>query len=650
MKRILIAAVLGVASIGAWAQAPVRQDEFVDGKVLLHDLQVLSADDMQGRLVDSPGGEKARNYVLERFKASGIKPFGDSYTQPFTFTDRGHETHGVNVIGHIDGTRTPARYIVVSGHYDHIGTRNGVVFNGADDNASGAAALFALATYFSTHKPANSLIFAAFDGEESGLRGGYAFVKQPPVDIASIVVDVNMDMIGRDPNDKLFAVGTVVNPFLKPILEGVAAKAPVKLLFGHEDPKQPEDWSKDSDHYAFQASKIPGIYLGVEDFDQHHKATDKYETMTFDFYIRATETSLKVVQAFDANLDAIVKARAEMRAADSPPVTEGNFVARNFMFRSGETLSELRLHYRTLGKIQKDARGVVTNAVLVMHGTGGTGAQFTVPAFAGQLFGAGQLLDATTYFIILTDGIGHGGSSKPSDGLRMTFPHYGYLDMVEAQYRLLTEGLGVNHARLVMGTSMGGMQTWLWGEEHPDFMDALMPLASVPSQIAGRNRAWRRVIIDAIRNDPAWKSGDYIAQPPSLRTAGEMLYLVSTNPIVRQTASPTLATADAALDAYVANYVKTNDANDVLYWFEASRDYDPAPGLEKIRAPLFAVNTADDLVNPPELKILDKEIARVPKGRFVVIPLSDKTVGHGSHTIAVLWKSYLEELLTAARR
>ena len=319
MKRLLTALAIVVALTAVWAQTPitsVRQNAFVDGKQLLHDLQVLSADDMEGRQVDTPGGAKARAFVINRFKESGVKPFGDKYEQPFTFSPRGRaggatpvERHGVNVIGEIAGTRQPTRYIVVSAHYDHIGTRNGTVNNGADDNASGTAALFALAKYFSAHRPANTLIFAAFDGEEANLQGAYAFVKTPPVDQASIIVNVNMDMIGRDPDDKLFAVGTVANPFLKPFLEAVAAKAPVKLLFGHEDPKEKEDWSKDSDHYAFQQAKIPAIYLGVEDFDQHHKSTDDYETMTFDFYIRAAETSIKVVQAFDANLAAIEKQR-----------------------------------------------------------------------------------------------------------------------------------------------------------------------------------------------------------------------------------------------------------------------------------------------------------------------------------------------------
>jgi homoserine O-acetyltransferase len=336
-------------------------------------------------------------------------------------------------------------------------------------------------------------------------------------------------------------------------------------------------------------------------------------------------------------------------AVDYPAPAEGDFTIRNFKFASGETLPELRLHYRTLGKPEKDAQGKTTNAVLIMHGTTGSGAQFVPrPEFADELFGKGQPLDATKFFIILPDGIGHGKSSKPSDGLHAKFPRYGYLDMVEAQYRLLTEGLGVNHARLVMGTSMGGMHTWLWGELHPDFMDALMPLASLPTQISGRNRVWRRMIIDAIRNDAAWNGGEYPAgagQPPSLRTAAEMLWFMSSNPVLRQKDAPTLAKTDEVLDKFVEQIVKTDDANDVLYALEASHDYDPGPNLEKIHAPLLAINSADDLINPPELGILEREIKRVPHGRAIVIPLSDKTRGHGSHTIAALWKDELMQLL-----
>ena len=338
-------------------------------------------------------------------------------------------------------------------------------------------------------------------------------------------------------------------------------------------------------------------------------------------------------------------------AADYPAPTEGDYTIRDFKFTSGETLPELRLHYRTIGKPEKDAQGKTTNAVLIMHGTTGSGAQFVPrPEFADQLFAKGHPLDATKSFIILPDGIGHGKSSKPSDGLHAKFPHYGYLDMVEAQYRLLTEGLGVNRARLVMGTSMGGIHTWLWGELHPDFMDALMPLASLPIQISGRNRAWRRVIIDAIRNDPAWGDGDYKTQPPSLRTAAEMLWFMSSNPVLRQKEAPKLAKTDEVLDKFVEQIIKTDDANDVLYALEASHDYDPEPNLEKIRAPLLAVNFADDLINPPELGILEREIKRVPRGRAIMIPMSDKTRGHGSHTVAPLWKDELLNLLKESEK
>jgi homoserine O-acetyltransferase len=336
---------------------------------------------------------------------------------------------------------------------------------------------------------------------------------------------------------------------------------------------------------------------------------------------------------------------AAARSAEYPAPNDDNFIAHNFKFNSGETMPELRVHYRTLGKPVRDAKGATQNAVVIMHGTTGSGAQFIRPEFAGELFGPGQPLDTTKFFIVLPDDIGHGKSSKPSDGMRAKFPRYGYRDMVEAEYRLLTEGLGVNHARLIMGTSMGGMHTWLWGEIHPEFMDALMPLASLPTQISGRNRAWRRIVIDAIRSDPAWNGGDYKTQPPALRTAAEMLWFMSGNPILRQKEAPTLAKTDEVLDKFVNDYVQTADANDVLYAVDASRDYDPGPNLEKIRVPLLAINSADDLINPPELGILENEIKRVPNGRAIVFPLSEKTRGHGSHTMAALWKDELVDLL-----
>jgi homoserine O-acetyltransferase len=266
-------------------------------------------------------------------------------------------------------------------------------------------------------------------------------------------------------------------------------------------------------------------------------------------------------------------------AAEYPVPQSGNFVLRNFEFRSGQSLPEVRMHYRTLGRPERDAQGVVRNSILILHGTTGSGSQFLRPEFADELFGPGQPLDATRYYLILPDNIGHGESTKPSDGLRGQFPRYGYRDMVAAQHRLLTEGLGVNHLRLVMGTSMGGMHTWLWGQTHPDFMDALMPMACLPAQISGRNRVWRRIVIDAIRTDPEWRDGNYERQPRGLRTALAMMYLMSSNPVRRFSESPTLTAADDSLDRYVKERLASADANDMLYAFESSHDYDPAPGL-----------------------------------------------------------------------
>ncbi len=344
----------------------------------------------------------------------------------------------------------------------------------------------------------------------------------------------------------------------------------------------------------------------------------------------------------------VTLAAATLPAAELPAPVEGDYTIRDFRFDSGQTLPELRVHYRTFGSPQRDDKGIVRNAVLIMHGTTGSGAQFLRPEFAGELFGQGQPLDVTRYFVVMPDGIGHGKSSKPSDGLRAQFPNYGYRDMVEAQYRLLTDGLKVNHLRLVMGTSMGGMHTWLWGEMHPDFMDALMPLASLPVQISGRNRVWRRVIIDSIRGAPDWQDGHYQTQPYGLRLAVEMLYFMGENPALRFQEAPTLKKADTVLDAYVARLCATSDANDVLYALEASHDYDPNPGLEQIKAPLLAINSADDLINPPDQGILEREIKRVPHGRAILIPESDQTVGHGSHTKATLWEKDFVEFLRQA--
>jgi homoserine O-acetyltransferase len=320
------------------------------------------------------------------------------------------------------------------------------------------------------------------------------------------------------------------------------------------------------------------------------------------------------------------------------PPAEGNVTLKDFHFVSGEVLPELRIHYRTWGDPSHPA-------VLVLHGTTGSGAQFVGDDFAGVLFGKGQLLDAEKHFIVLPDGIGHGKSSKPSDGLHARFPRYGYGDMVRAQYRLLTEGLGVDHLRLVMGTSMGGMHTWAWGEAHPAFMDALLPLASLPVQIAGRNRVMRRMVIDAIRNDPDWKGGEYDRPPRGLFSAVYTLLFMTSSPLQWQKLAPTREAADRFFDDQVRTRLAATDANDMLYQFDASRDYDPAPGLETIQAPLVAINSADDQVNPPELGILEREIRRVRRGRAVVLPISDQTRGHGTHSWPALWQEHLDALL-----
>jgi hypothetical protein len=307
---LVLVMLIAIVAASRQSAAPVaRHSDLFDSAKLLQDLRVLSADDMQGRRIDTAGGAKARAYLLLRFKASGITPFGSTLEEPFSFaTGRGVSlatVHGVNIVGHIDGAKTPGRYIVVSAHYDHLGVENGVVYDGADDNASGAAALCSVASYVAGHRTANSVIFVAFDGEEEGLRGAQAFVKAPPVSAGTMGIDLNMDMIGRDPNDKLFVVGITRQPQLRPFVEHVAGRAPVKLLIGHDTPGEKEDWTDESDHYAFMQARIPALYFGVEDFDQHHQPTDKFETMTFDFYVRAVETMILAVQEFDAHLDAV---------------------------------------------------------------------------------------------------------------------------------------------------------------------------------------------------------------------------------------------------------------------------------------------------------------------------------------------------------
>jgi homoserine O-acetyltransferase len=332
-----------------------------------------------------------------------------------------------------------------------------------------------------------------------------------------------------------------------------------------------------------------------------------------------------------------------------PEPTEGDYLVKGFKFRTGDTM-DVRMHYRTFGTQRKDANGRTTNAVLIMHGTGGSSAGFLVPNFAGQLFGKGQLLDADKYFVILTDCIGCGKSSKPSDGLKAKFPKYGYRDAIELEHRVVTEGLGVNHLRLVMGTSMGGMHSWLWAETWPDFMDAAMPLASLPDQISGRNRVWRKTIIDAIRNDPGYQDGNYTKQPAAVVTDLMISYFMAENPARRYQQAPTLAAADREVQAYIDKRLPTTDANDEVYTLESSKDYDPAPGLGKIQCPLLAINSADDLINPSDLPILKDNIQKVKNGRAIVIAESPRTHGHQTHTWPAVYHDYFAAFLKATEK
>jgi homoserine O-acetyltransferase len=333
-------------------------------------------------------------------------------------------------------------------------------------------------------------------------------------------------------------------------------------------------------------------------------------------------------------------------AADFPAPVDGDFVARDFRFSSGETLPALNLHYRTIGTPQRDASGVVRNAVMILHGTGGTGAAFLSQTFGGELFGAGQVLDATRYFIILPDGVGHGKSSKPSDGMHGRFPKYTYDDMVRAQHAMLVDGLKVNHLRLVLGTSMGAMQCWVWGETYPDFADGLVPLASAPTQIAGRNRIMRTMIMDSITRDPAYKNGDYTEQPHAgMVGAVNLLMMMTSSPIGWHRSGPTRDAADKWYEDQLKSRLAANDANDMLYQFNASRDYDPSAQLEKITAHLLAINSADDVVNPPELGIMEKLMPRVAHGRYILLPTSDRTRGHGTHSLPAIWGMHLGDFM-----
>jgi homoserine O-acetyltransferase/O-succinyltransferase len=343
--------------------------------------------------------------------------------------------------------------------------------------------------------------------------------------------------------------------------------------------------------------------------------------------------------------------QASATEAKYPPTTEGDFVVHNFKFKSGQSLPDVRLHYTTLGKPAQDAQGRTTNAVLILHGTGGSGQQFLAPYFANELFNPGQILDASRYYLILLDGIGHGKSSKPSDGLRAHFPEYDYDDMVALHHALLTDGLKVNHLRLIFGTSMGCMHSFVWGETYPDFMDALMPMACLPVQLAGRNRIWRKMVMDGIRTDPEWKNGDYTTQPPQgIRIALDFLIIAGSAPIPMQKQFPTREDADKWLDNYFRTRTSGLDANDFLYQVNASRNYDPSPNLEKITVPVMWMNSADDFINPPDLGIAEQQVKRLKNGKFVLIPASEQTHGHGTHTFAVIWKQNMAEILAKSAR
>jgi homoserine O-acetyltransferase len=337
---------------------------------------------------------------------------------------------------------------------------------------------------------------------------------------------------------------------------------------------------------------------------------------------------------------------AAAQADYSAQLSEGDAVLRDFRFGSGERMAELRIHYATLGNPRRDARGRVTNAVMVLHGTGGSGRQFLQPQFAGELFGPGQPLDIARYYVILPDGIGHGRSSKPSDGLRMRFPKYDYDDMVEAQRRMLVEGLGVSRLRLLMGTSMGCMHIFVWAEIHPDFARAAMPTACLPVEIAGHNRMWRKLIVEGIRSDPAWAGGNYAAQPAQgLRTAVSILQIAGFAPLYLQKAYPTRSAADAYILDRVAKDLPTRDANDLIYQVEASRNYDPWPKLERIRAPMTWVNSADDFINPAEYGIAEDAARRMKTARYILIRATSDTRGHSTHTWAKFWRQELIDLL-----
>jgi homoserine O-acetyltransferase len=347
-----------------------------------------------------------------------------------------------------------------------------------------------------------------------------------------------------------------------------------------------------------------------------------------------------------ALLNLVMASVANAQSPTTWPTQDGSYVIQDFHFGSGETLPQLHLHYLTLGTRHTDHSGHVENAVLLLHGTGGSARSLLNPIFSEQLFGPGQPLDITKYFLILPDDIGHGSSSKPSEGLHAHFPHYDYEDMVRSQHSMLLEGLKVDHLRLILGTSMGCMQTFVWGETYPGFADALAPFACLPTAVAGRNRMMRYMAIQAIKQDPQWLDGEYRSEPvQGLRTANELIFIMGSSPLLLQKRAPDRAAAEAYIDETLQRTTAATDANDLIYYTDASRNYDPSPNLERISVPVLYINSADDFINPPELGIAETLAKRMPRCRFILIPTSDATRGHGTHTVAALWKDYLLQLL-----
>lgn len=359
---------------------------------------------------------------------------------------------------------------------------------------------------------------------------------------------------------------------------------------------------------------------------------------------RRHSPQVRILQAIVVSIVTLLAISISM-AASCPTPQEGDLVLRDFQFKSGEVLPELRLHYRTIGAPVQDQAGSVRNAVLLLHGTTGSGRFFLSPQFCDTLFGPGQSLDAARYFIVVPDSIGHGTSSKPSDGLHARFPRYNYEDMVVAQYRLLTEKLGINHVRLVMGTSMGGAHTWLWGTKYPDFMDGLIPVASLPVEIGGENRIFRRLMIDAVRNDPAWNSGEYTSPPPGLVPALEAFFFMLNSRLQLQKQAPSTAAADQMVDKWVQAVRAQTDANDFLYQWESMRNYNPEPDLGKIQARLVAINFVDDQINPAEFGILESAVKQTKSGQAVLVPASDKRRGHLTLASPELWEQYVAKLM-----